>query len=190
MILQERRISVEPPVWCASIINSMNKLQADRVVKAIVDGVCDYAEIASRAGIDPIELVEQENVIDRAIQLMKGFYKYGHENMKPAGLPPPRNPYFSSDLGIEEQSPEYFAYEAVQRGNANRDRSLWTCGQFGLDPTAAETAVDNVLMPWREKNGWRTYVREEADGRYVLQDKPPVKLKRHLEQVLKSFLSE
>jgi len=167
----------------------MNKQKADRVVKAIVDGVSDYAEIARRAGIDPTQLVAYEDVIDRAIQLMKGFYKYGHENMKPAGLPPPRNPYFFSDKGIEKQSPEYFAYEAVQRGNANHERSLWTCGQFGLDPEAAERAVDNVIMPWCEENGWRTYVREEPDGRYVLQDKPPVKLKRHLDQILKSLQS-
>lgn len=167
----------------------MDTLQADRVVKAIVDGIREYSEIAKRADIDPVELVEHEEAIDRAIQLMRGFYKYGHENMKPAGLPPPKNPYFSSDKGIEEQSPEYFAYEAVQRGNANRERSLWTCGQFGLDPAAAETAVDNVIMPWREPNGWRTYVREEADGRYVLQDKPPVKLKRHIDRVLSGLCS-
>jgi len=190
MILQELRISVEPPAWSGTITAVMNKQQADRLVKAIVDGVSDYAEIAKRADLDPTALIEHEEVIDRAIQLMKGFYKYGHENMKPAGLPPPKNPYFHSDKSIEEQSPEYFAYEAVQRGNANRERSLWTCGQFGLDPEASETAVDNVSMPWREGNGWRTYVREEQDGRYVLQDKPPVKLKRHLDQIFKSLLSE
>lgn len=183
-------ISVEPPAWSGTISAVMNKQQADRIVKAIVDGVSDYAEIAHRADIDPIELVEHAEVIDRAIQLMKGFYKYGHENMQPAGLPPPKNPYFRSEKSIEAQSPEYFAYEAVQRGNADRERSLWTCGQFGLDQETAETAVDNVIMPWREANGWRTYVREEKDGRYVLQNKPPVKLKRHFDQILKAILSE
>jgi len=165
----------------------MEKIIAERVLKAIVDGVTDYSEIAGRSGVDPIELVKREDTIDRAIQLMKGFYKYGHENMKPAGLPPPRNPYFSSDKSIEEQSPEYFAYEAVQRGNANRERSLWTCGQFGLEPEAAVKAIDNVIMPWRDANGWRTYVREEVDGHYVLQDKSPVKLKRHIDRMMQSL---
>ena len=165
----------------------MEQLQAERVVKAVVDGVADYAEIAKRSGVDPIELVEHEAVIDRAIQLMRGFYKYGHENMRPAGLPPPKNPYFSADKAIDGQSPEYFAYEAVQRGNATRERCLWTCGQFGMDARAAETAIDNVIMPWRKANGWRTYVREEQNGRYVLQDKPPVKLKRHLDRILEQL---
>lgn len=162
----------------------MNALQVDRVVKAIVDGVSEYAVIAQRADVEPVELVAREEVLDRAIQLMKGFYKYGHENMKPAGLPPPKNPYFNADKGMEDQSPEYFAYEGVQRGNANRERCLWLCGQFGLDPETSEKAIDNVIMPWREANGWRTYVREEEDGQYVLQDKSPVKLKRHLDQIL------
>ncbi len=170
-----------------SIGDLMDILQADRVMKAIVDGVGGYAEIAERAGVDPVGLVQYEEVLDRAIQLMRGFYKYAHENMKAAGLPPPRNPYFSSENAIDEQSPEYFAYEAVQRGNANRERCLWTCGQFGLEPDEAEIAIDNVIMPWREANGWRTYVREDADGRYVLQDKPPVKLKRHLDQILRKL---
>lgn len=162
----------------------MDTLLADRVVKAIVDGVEEYKEIAIRSGIEPTELVEHAEVVDRAIQLMRGFYKYGHENMKPAGLPPPKNPYFDANSGIDEQLPEYYAYEAVQRGNIDRERSIWTCGQLGLTPDAAETAIDNVSMPWRETNGWRTYVRVEDGGRFVLQDKPPVKLKRHLERLL------
>jgi hypothetical protein len=168
----------------------VNVLEADRVIKAIVDGVADYAEIARQANIDPIDLVEHSEVLDRAIQLMRGFYKYGHENMKPAGLPPPKNPYFDADKDIDSQFPEYFAYEAVQRGNINRDRCIWTCGQFGLNKEEAETAIDNVIMPWREANGWRTYVCLDADGRYVLQDKPPVKLKRHLTLVRRSLLNE
>lgn len=162
----------------------MNTLQADRVVKAIVDGVEEYIEIADRSGVEPTELVEHSEVVDRAIQLMRGFYKYGHENMKPAGLPPPKNPYFTAEKGIDAQSPEYYAYEAVQRGNIDRERSIWTCGQLGLKSNAAEIAIDNVSMPWREANGWRTYVRVEAGGQFVLQDKPPVKLKRHLERLL------
>ena len=170
-----------------SIGGLMNTLQADRTVKAIVDGVEDYAEIAAQAGVEPTELVEQSETVDRAIQLMRGFYKYGHENMKPAGLPPPKNPYFDSAKGIDAQSPEYYAYEAVQRGNIDRERCVWTCGQLGLESDAAETAIDNVCMPWRETNGWRTYVRVEEGGRFVLQDKPPVKLKRHLERLLEQL---
>ncbi len=165
----------------------MNTLQAERTVKAIVDGIDDYAEIAAQAGVEPPELVKYDEVVDRAISLMRGFYKYGHENMKPAGLPPPKNPYFDKDKGIDAQAPEYFAHEAVQRNNMDRERCIFTCGQFGLDAVAAETAIDNVIMPWREANGWRTYVRVESEGRYVLQDKPPVKLKRHLERLLEQL---
>jgi len=175
-------------VWADSIGDLMNTLLADRVVKAIVDGIEDYAEISARAEIEPSELVKQTEVVDRAIQLMRGFYKYGHENMKPAGLPPPKNSYFNANKGIDAQSPEYYAYEAVQRGNIDRERCIWTCGQLGLGEDEAETAIDNVCMPWRESNGWRTYVCVEEDGRFVLQDKPPVKLKRHLERLLKQLV--
>jgi hypothetical protein len=166
----------------------MNTLQADRVVKAIVDGVDEYAEIADRSGVEPTTLVKHDEVVDRAIQLMRGFYKYGHENMKPAGLPPPKNPYLNAEKGIDAQSPEYYAYEAVQRGNIDRERCIWTCGQLGLEADAAETAIDNVSMPWREANGWRTYVRVVEGGRFVLQDKPPVKLKRHLERLIEQLV--
>ena len=62
--------------------------------------------------------------------------------------------------------------------------------QFGLAPDVAETAVENVIMPWYEANGWRTYVLLEADDLYVLQNGPPVKLKRHLALVRGSLLSE
>lgn len=165
----------------------MKSLEADRLLKAIVDGEENYTQLAQRAGVDPTELVPLSEPIDRAIQLMRGFYKYGHENMQPAGIPAPRNPYLNTEKAIDAQSPEYYAYEAVQRGGMDRERCLWTCGQFGLDPDAAEEAVDNVIMPWREANGWRTYVREETNGRYVLQDKPPVKLKRHLDRLLIQF---
>ncbi len=168
----------------------MNSLGADRVLKAIVDGVDDYAEIAVRSGVDPVELVKHEEVVDRAISLMRGFYKYGHENMKPAGMPPPKNPYFNVKNEIDAQSPEYYAYEAVQRGNVDRDRCLLVCGQLGLAPDAAETAIDNVIMPWREANGWRTYVRVGDDERFVLQDKPPVKLKRHLDRLLEKLVED
>jgi hypothetical protein len=157
-------------------------------MKAVVDGVEEYAQLAQRAGVDPVELAAQSEMLDRAIQLMRGFYKYGHENMKPAGLPAPRNPYFDADAPIDVQPPEYYAYEAVQRGGVNRERCLWICGQFGLVPDAAEKALDNVIMPWREVNNWRTYARESADGFYVLQDKPPVKLKRHLDRFLQQLI--
>jgi len=171
-----------------SIGGLMNTLQADRIVKAIVDGVEAYAEIARRADVEPAELVKHDEVVDRAIQLMRGFYKYADENMKPAGLPPPRNPYFDSEKGIDAQSPEYYAYEAVQRGNIDRERCIWTCGQLGLEAEDAEMAVDNVCMPWREANGWKTYVRVEEAGRFVLQNKPPVKLKRHLGRLLEQLV--
>ena len=88
----------------------------------------------------------------------------------------------------DAQCPEYYAYEAVQRGNINQERAVWICGQLGLSKEEAEEAIDNVCIPWREVNGWRTYVRQEADGRYVLQDKPPVKLKRYLDQMRDSLV--
>ncbi|MDF7826674.1 hypothetical protein P4B35_21775 [Pontiellaceae bacterium B12227] len=162
----------------------MNTLQADRVVKAIVDGIESYTEIAERGGVEPQELPQFSETLDRAIQLMRGFYKYGHENMKPAGLPPPRNVYFDKDKGIEDQCPEYYAFEAVQRNGMDVERSIWTCGQLGLDAEAAETAIDNVAIPWRASNGWKTYAQLSADGKYVLMDKPPVKLKRHIDRIL------
>lgn len=164
----------------------MNALQADRVIKAIVDGEASYDALAERLGIATPQLVEHAEILDRAIQLMSGFYKYGHENMKPAGLPPPPNPYLARERAIDEQVPEYFAFEAVQRNNMDREKCAWTCGQLGLDADAAETAIDNVCMPWRAANGWRTYVREQ-EGKYILQDKPPVKLKRHLERFLEQL---
>lgn len=174
--------------WAMRTIGGlMNRLQVDRVLKAILDGVDDYSEIGKLAEVDPVELVEHEEVLDRAIALMRGFYKYGHENMKPAGLPPPKNPYYNPSKEIDAQTPEYYAYEAVQRGNADRGRCIWICEQFGLQAAAAETAIDNVIMPWRELNGWRTYVRQEHNGRYVLQDKPPAKLKRHLDKILQEL---
>lgn len=162
----------------------MEKLQADRVVKAIVDGVDSFAGIAAQAGVEPFELVKYQDDVERAISLMRGFYKFGHENMQPAGLPPPRNPYYDDGKAIDAQAPEYYAFEAVQRGGIDRERCVWTCGQLGLESGAAETAIDNVIMPWRKANGWRTYARMDAGGHYVLQDKPPVKLKRHLDRLL------
>lgn len=165
----------------------MDTLQADRVVKAIVDGVESYREIAERAGVDPVELAGHSEVLDRAIQLMRGFYKYAHENMPPAGLPPPRNPYLDKDKGISEQLPEYYAFEAVQRNGMTQEKCIWTCGQLGLDEGAAETALDNVAMPWRPANGWKTYAQLNAAGHYVLMDKPPAKLKRHIEGFLEKL---
>jgi hypothetical protein len=186
--MQVRRFSVDRLRAAGSIRTPMNALQADRVVKAIVDGVDEYSRIAELAGVDPVELVEHGEAIDRAIQLMRGFHKYADENMQPAGLPPPKNPYLDIGRGIDAQCPEYYAYEAVQRGNIDRDRSIWTCGQLGLDQATAETAIDNVCMPWRVSNGWKSSVRMAENGRFVLMDKPPVKLKRHLERLLSGLV--
>lgn len=171
-----------------SIRALMKPLQADRIVKAIVDGVQDYLILAERAGIEPQELPPFSETLDRAIQLMRGFYKYGHENMKPVGLPPPPNAYLDKTKGIEGQCPEYYAFEAVQRNNMTPEKCIWTCGQLGLHEDAAITALDNVSMPWRASNGWKTYAQLNAEGQYVLMDKPPVKLKRHLERILQELV--
>lgn len=163
---------------------AMNNLQIDRLVKAIVDGEDAFVILAERAEIEPAELVKFQPEVDRAISLMSGFYRFADEEMAPAGLPPPKNQYYNIDLPLGEQVPEYYAFEAVQRGSIDRERCVWTVGQFGLDEATAETAIDNVIMPWREANGWRTYAREHADGKYVLQNRPPVKIKRHLERLM------
>ncbi len=161
----------------------MNTLEAERVVKAVLDGECDYRVIAERAGVDPAALADRSDTIDRAIQLMSGFYKYAHENMKPAGLPPPPNPYLDRGAGVDEQRPEYYAFEAVQRQNMTQEKCIWTCGQLGLDAAAAAAALDTVAMPWRAGNGWKSYA-QYTGGVYILMDKPPVKLKRHLERII------
>jgi len=166
---------------------SMNQVQIDRVVKAIVDGINSLPAIAARAEVDAAELSRFEVEVERAISLLAGFYKFGHENMQPAGMPPPKNPYLRAGEPMELQPPEYYAYEAVSRGHVDRDRCHWICGQFGVESALAETAIDNVCMPWRTANGWRTYVQERPDGHYVLQDKPPVKLKRHLGRLLETL---
>jgi hypothetical protein len=163
----------------------MNTLQADLVMKAIVDGVDEYAKIASLSGVDPTELVEHMETLDRAIQLMRGFYKWGHENMTAAGLPPPPNPYLNKEVPIDEQGDEYFAFEAIQRNAPDMEKAIFTCGQFGLDREAAEQAIENIIIPWR--NGWKTYAQRQENGRLQLMDKPPVKIHRHIDRFLEQL---
>ena len=165
----------------------MNQVQTDRIVKAIVDGEDALPEIAKRATIKEEELKCFVLEIERAISLMSGFYKFGHENMQPAGMPPPKNPYFKKGAPMESQPPEYYAYEAVSRDHVDRDRCRWICEQFGVGPDEAEIAIDNVCMPWRSANGWQTYVQEKKGGHYVLQNKPPVKLQRHIGRLLEAL---
>ena len=167
----------------------MKNFEADLVLKAIVDGVDEYAVIAERAGVDPALLMNYDEVLDRAIQLLRGFYKYGHENMKPVGLPPPKNPYYTTGQDIDEQRPEYYAFEAVMRGSTTRQQCLMVCGKFGVDAADAEVAFDNVIIPWREANAWRSYAQEK-NGRFVLMDKPPMKLKRFLDRFLEQLLAD
>ena len=81
------------------------------------------------------------------------------------------------EAGTEEQPPEYFAFEAVQRNHMTRTKCLFVCTQLGLDEEAAQTAIDNVCIPWRTGNGWRSYVQLDADGIYTLMNKAPVKIK-------------
>lgn len=165
----------------------MKKLQADRVVKAILDQVDVYEEIAELAGVDPEALVEHTEVLDRAIQLVKGFYKYGHENMKPTSLPPPPNPYLDRQKDMEDQSAEYFAFEAIQRNGPKMEGAVETCSKLGLEAEVAEKAIENICIPWREENGWRSYASRASNGRFILMDKTPVKIKRHLDRVLEQL---
>ena len=155
----------------------MNELQLDYLIKALLDGVTETGELASRAGVEPEQLAPLREELERGVSLITGFRKYAHENAKPAGLPPPPNPYLNREAGIEEQSPEYFAFEAVQRNHMTLEKCLFVCTQLGLDEDAARTAIDNVCIPWRAANGWRSYVQLDAAGIYTLMDKAPVKIK-------------
>ena len=161
----------------------MNELQLDFLIKALVDGVVDTKVLATRSGIDAAELTPLEAELERGIALIQGLRKFACENMKPAGLPPPPNIYLNREATIDAQSPEYYAFEAVQRGNMKPEKCLFTCVQLGLDPAAAKTAIDNVCMPWREANGWRSYVQLDANERFILMDKAPVKIKKPLENL-------
>ena len=154
-------------------------------MKAIIDGVDEYAKIAELSGVEPTELVEHTETLDRAIQLMRGFYKWGHENMKPAGLPPPPNPYLNREAEMVDQSDEYFAFEAIQRNAPDLEKAIFTCAQLGLERDAAEKAIENIIIPWR--NGWKTYAQRQENGRLQLMDKPPVKIHRHIDRFIDSL---
>jgi hypothetical protein len=158
----------------------MNENQLDDLIKALVDGITETDELAVRANTEPEQLAPLQGEIERAISLVDGFFRFAGENMKPVGLPPPPNPYRNRDLPLDEQPPEYFAFEAVTRGTTTLEKCLFTCRQLGLDDETARTAVDNVCIPWREANGWRSYVKQNAAGRFVLMDKAPVKLRQPL----------
>lgn len=163
----------------------MNEQQLDQFIKALLDGIEKIEPLAERIGIAPETLTALEPEIERGISLIRGFRQFASENMKPAGLPPPPNPYLNRDKPMNAQLPEYYAFEAVQRGNMDLKKCLFTCTQLGLCETAAKSAIENVSMPWRKSNGWRTYVQVDEEGRYTLMDKPPVKIKRPLEHLRK-----
>ena len=155
----------------------MNKQQLDHIIKALVDRVTDPDELAKRADVDPAALKPLQEEIDRAISFVKGYYDFASEEIKPVGLPPPPNPYLDKTLPMDEQSPECFAFEAVQRENMTLDKCLFVCTQLGLDVEIAKEAIETVATPWRDANGWRSYAQLDDAGRYVLMNKTPVKLK-------------
>lgn len=158
----------------------MNEEQLDCFIKALVDGLSAPEELAKRAGVEPAVLAPLQDEIDRAASLIRGFHHFADEGMKPVGLPPPPNPYLAPARLMDEQSPEYFAFEALMRGTPTLDRCLFTCTQLGLDENTARAAIETVSTPWREANGWRSYAKLTASGRYVLMNKAPVKLQRPL----------
>jgi len=161
----------------------MNAQQLDFLIKALLDGVDDTAELATRAGVIIAELEPLQGEIDRAVSLFRGFRQFASENAKPAGLPPPPNLYLNREADMDEQSPEYFAFEAVQRGNTNLKKCAFTCTQLGLTEETATAAIEIVCIPWHEANGWRSYVRQDADGALILMDKTPVKIKLPLQRL-------
>lgn len=161
----------------------MNAQQLDFLIKALLDGVSDTLELATRAGATVAELEPLQAELERGISLIRGFRQFASENAKPAGLPPPPNLYLNRDANMDEQSPECYAFEAVQRGNTNLKKCIFTCTQLGLDEATAKAAIENVCIPWREANGWRSYVQQRADGTLVLMDKAPVKIRLPLQRL-------
>lgn len=161
----------------------MNKKQLDHLMKALVDGITETDALAARAGVSAAELTPLQGEIERAVSFVNGFYRFAGENMKPAGLPPPHNPYLDKTRPMDEQVPECYAFEAVQRDGPTFSQCLFVCTQLGLDEETARTAIDNVCIPWRKENGWRSYVRQNADGRFVLMDKTPVKMRQPLSRL-------
>lgn len=155
----------------------MNEKQLDYLIKALVDGVTQPEELAKRADVEPAALAPLQVEIERAVSFVKGYYDFASEEIKPVGLPPPPNPYLDKTLPMDEQPPECFAFEAVQRENMNLDKCLFVCTQLGLDVETAREAIDTVSIPWREANGWRSYAQLNASGCYVLMNKTPVKMK-------------
>ena len=161
----------------------MNAQQLDFLIKALLDGVDDTAELAARAGVTVAELDPLQGEFDRGISLIRGFRQYASENSKPAGLPPPPNLYLNREADIDEQPPEYYAFEAVQRGRTSLKECLIICEKLGVDEKTAQPAIENVCIPWREANGWRSYARQEAGGTLILMDKTPVKIKLPLQRL-------
>jgi len=167
------------PLW----IKTMNAQQLDFLIKALLDGVDDSPELANRAGVTVEEIEPLQGELERGISLIRGFRQFASENAKPAGLPPPTNLYLNREADMDEQSPEYYAFEAVQRGNTNLEKCIFTCTQLGLDEETAKAAIENVCIPWRETNGWRSYAQQRAEGALILMDKTPVKIKRPLQRL-------
>jgi len=145
--------------------------------------VNDNSELATRVGVTVADLEPLQGEIERGVSLIRGFRQFASENAKPAGLPPPPNLYLNREADMDEQSPEYYAFEAVQRGNTNLKKCIFTCTQLGLDEETAKAAIENVCIPWREANGWRSYVQQRADGTLVLMDKAPVKIRLPLQRL-------
>lgn len=161
----------------------MNAQQLDFLIKALLDGVDDSSDLAARAGVTVAELEPLAGELERGISLIRGFRQFASENAKPSGLPPPPNLYLKRDANMDAQSPECYAFEAVQRGNTNLEKCIFTCTQLGLDKETAKAAIETVCIPWREANGWRSYVQQNTDGTLVLMDKTPVKIRRPLQRL-------
>ena len=161
----------------------MNAQQLDLLIKALLDGVDDSAELAARAGVTAADLEPLQGELERGISLIRGFRQFASENVKPAGLPPPPNLYLNREADMSEQSAEYYAFEAVQRGNTNLEKCIFTCTQLGLDEETARAAIETVSIPWRDANGWRSYAQQETGGTLILMDKTPVKIKLPLQRL-------
>ena len=161
----------------------MNDLQLDLLMKALLDGATNPKTLAERSGLSLEKITELAPALERGFSLIDGFRKFASENAKPVGLPPPPNPYLDREKDMDEQRPECYAFEAIQRGRISIEKCRFTCTQLGIAEDDVQTAIDTVCIPWREANGWRSYAMLDANDCYVLMDKAPVKIKRPLEHL-------
>lgn len=158
----------------------MKEEQADRLILSILDRA-ETAEQVSQLSAVPLDFIQENwEDIGRLAEAARLHFRFVPEDVTNITFPPPPNPYLDKSAAMDAQCNEYMAYEALGRGTMDLERAIWICGQLGIEKDAAAIAIENVLMPWREANGWRSYARSSIDMKgkinIALQTRPPVKL--------------